>query len=277
MSGADSIPWWSPRSDWGDPDVFQRGAWVSDCWGGRSALRHENGVVMTAGTVAQRGMNRRLAVVVGAALLVLLGLLAPGVARASDRLDQSFTTSTNEDVFRLDVRDTGPPVSLAQTFTAGLTGGLDRIDFLQAGDEGLPNGPLWVEIRNTIPAAPPLVSNFGGQPGARVLARASASIPAFVTGDVEVDFCSPAQVVAGTQYAIVAYTLAANGGTYQFYGSGTYAGGEVWASLAAPPTMSWRNDFDFGPGSAVSLFFQTHVIPTSQGQNTNPGCQGPAR
>lgn len=92
--------------------------------------------------------------------------------------------------------------SHAQTFTAGLSGALDRVDLALAQPTSPSVGPLTVEIRNV---------DDGGAPGTIVLARADvpvASVPPLDQGQafVEVPLDSPATVVAGGQYAIVAYT-----------------------------------------------------------------------
>jgi DNA-binding beta-propeller fold protein YncE len=181
-------------------------------------------------------------------VVVLCVLVEPGVARASgtlDRqLDQSQTDTSGGGSF-IAGPDNALQGSLAQTFTAGVTGGLDRVGLYL--DNGSATGPLTVEIRNT----------SGGAPGSTVLA--SASVPAAsVTpsgGWVGVDFPSPAPVTSGTQYAIVAYTGDTGRKTfYQWFFSGShpYAGGAMWSSPASPPT-TWNDR-----GSS-DLAFETNV------------------
>jgi hypothetical protein len=60
----------------------------------------------------------------------------------------------------------GPEAMMAQTFTAGLSGGLPRVDLAVNTGEALPNSPLAVELRST----------SGGEPSDQVLA--TASVPA---------------------------------------------------------------------------------------------------
>lgn len=210
-----------------------------------------------AGLAQAVGPRRRLLLCgYGGALALLAALLVvPGVARASsDVLDQSQT----QVVFGYAA--VGPGFSggqsLGQTFTAGLTGGLDRVNlYLTApayaeGFPDVPSAPLTVEIRNAA----------GGIPGSTVLA--SASVPASsVTssgGWVEVDFGSPAPVVSGTQYAIVAYTTDTDPNAAYEVGTGgavVYAGGPFFLNSSAPPApTTWE-------GFANSLAFQTYVAP----------------
>jgi hypothetical protein len=128
-------------------------------------------------------------------------------ASAAGTLDQQQTAvGTSAEIF-------GPsflPESQAQTFTAGLTGGLDRVDLsLKQAKVGNSVG-LTVQIRTV----------SGGVPGAVVLASATiapGAIPAVNTplAFVPVTFGPPAPVVAGTQYAIVVYT----GGSDQYCGA----------------------------------------------------------
>ena len=85
-----------------------------------------------------------------------------------------------------------------------------------------------------------------GLPGSAV-----PSLPAFVT----VTFNQPAPVVAGTQYAIVAYTSGAS--NYRWERSVTvdpYAGGVGFSTSFSPPSVFWTsqpNDFAF----------KTYVVP----------------
>jgi hypothetical protein len=177
--------------------------------------------------------------------------LVPGVARASGTLDQSQTDTSGGSV-----PITGPnfltgPASEAQTFTAGLTGGLDRVDLHLLGVSV--TGPLTVEIRDT----------SGGLPGSTVLASASvpaSSVPTSFSW-IEVDFASPAPVTSGTQYAIVAYTADTGqfGGYRWSAGNGdVYSGGAGWRSFASPPSTTWS-------GLTADLAFKTYVSPSASG------------
>ena len=137
--------------------------------------------------------------------------------------------------------------SLAQTFTAGLTGGLDQVD-LKLSKTGTPTQPLTVEIRNAA----------AGSPGGTLLA--SGSIPASAapaTSEfVSLGFATPPAVTAGTQYAIVAYTASANPNRWNWAVDATnpYAGGTAHFQAASPPGPTWIDQ----PGEDLS--FKTYVL-----------------
>ena len=196
-----------------------------------------------------------------ATLIVLCAgcLLAPGVALAGT-LDQQQTDGSggNSAIFS--------GQSDAQTFTAGLSGGVDQVD-LQLGAL-TPTAPLTVEIRNV----------SGGAPGAMVLASQSVpgssvpGSPAFVS----IHFATPAPVVAGTQYAIVAYssTNSSNsyGWAYSPNGANPYTGGGGLYTLTSPPSGAWSplNSTD------TDLAFKTYVVvPTSGPAGPYSGPAGP--
>jgi hypothetical protein len=93
------------------------------------------------------------------------------------------------------------PLSLAQTFTAGRSGGLDRVD-LPLARAAETAGPLTVEIRNVIE---------GVVPGTMVLASESVEATKVPTESqglafIAIRFDEPATVEAGVRYAIVVYT-----------------------------------------------------------------------
>jgi hypothetical protein len=144
-----------------------------------------------------------------------------------------------------------PDQSLAQTFTAGIGGGLDRAD-LHLSKNGTPSLPITVEIRNA----------SGGTPGSTVLA--SASVPASAVSSspgafVPISFTPPAAVVAGTQYAIVAYSSAAVPNIYAWSASLTnpYAAGNGFNTSNSPPSGSWNPLLSF-----LDFTFLTYVAPT---------------
>lgn len=122
-----------------------------------------------------------------------LGIAAPAHAGTLDQQQTIYAGS-------FDLGLNGPDRVAAQTFAAGLTGGLDRVDLpigYEAGCE--PSGPLIVQIRT--------VAN--GLPSGTVLASASLASSQVdnevgaATDFVSVAFASPAPVKAGTAYAIV--------------------------------------------------------------------------
>ncbi|MHB8575667.1 MAG: HYR domain-containing protein [Dehalococcoidia bacterium] len=167
---------------------------------------------------------------------VVIGFVAvPAGSALADTLDQSQTDGSGSPIQITASRHVS---SGAQTFTAGLTGGLDRVDLDLAGDASTP-----VEVEIT--------SASGGKPGGTVLAStslASSSVPEKPLF-VEVDFASPAQVTAGTQYAIVAFTADTSGEDRWYTSPGDpYSSGAEWQDAASPPDGSWfggQSDFAF--------------------------------
>jgi hypothetical protein len=137
--------------------------------------------------------------------------------------------------------------SLAQIFTAGLSGGLDQVDLKLSAGGSPPILPLVVEIRN----AP------GGAPDGTVLASGSvpASAAPATSAFVSLGFATSAAVTAGTQYAIVAYN-ADTGGRFwgwAFDATNPYTTGSAEFQLASPPGPGWNNTGD------SDLAFKTYV------------------
>jgi Ca2+-binding RTX toxin-like protein len=122
--------------------------------------------------------------------------------------------------------------SIAQTFTAGRSGVLDRVDlWLSHLDPA--TQPIHVEIRNV----------SGGAPGATVLGSATvpgSALPPFKPGlpVTAIPLTTPVAVTAGTQYAIVIYTDSSIQYTWVFAAS-PYAGGASWYNTAIPPSGPW--------------------------------------
>src|SRR4051794_1666025 len=171
-------------------------------------------------------------------------LLAPGVA-AAGTLDQQQPA---DDDLALALAPSGSGAG-AQTFTAGITGGLDQGD-LALARIGTPLTYLTVEIRDV----------SGGAPGQAVLAARSIP-PSAVTNTtaqfIPVQFNLPAPVVAGTQYAIVAYSGNSSDNWYDWYlkNSDVYSGGQLFDGGATPPSMSWT------AAPTDDLEFKTFVVP----------------
>jgi Bacterial Ig domain len=189
--------------------------------------------------------------------LIALFAFAPVRAAAqAGTLDQQQTDTSGGNITMGEVPFFGFNASFAQTFTAGLSGELDRVDLpLQGGG----TDPLIVEIRDT----------SGGVPGGTVLA--SASVPASSVPDagfewVAVTFSGPATVQSGTQYAIVAYTTDTLPPGYSWFVGpvDTYAGGATWESPDVPPSSIW-----FGPTNDAA--FKTYVVVAA---NNPPDCSG---
>jgi hypothetical protein len=139
----------------------------------------------------------------------------------------------------------------AQTFTAGMSGGLDQADLLLCCKDGSPTEPLTVEIRNT----------SGGEPGSEVLASASIPMSAVGVADtfVPATFAPPAVVTAGTQYALVVYTEHPTndccGWDYQ-KATDPYSGGVGFVTAEHPPAPPWDSH-----GGGDDFAFKTYVGP----------------
>jgi hypothetical protein len=187
---------------------------------------------------------RRLMVVL--AIAVCVGMPAP--AGATGTLDQQQTIAEG-------LAQIFGGLSRAQTFTPALSGGLDQVDLYLGQDGG--SGPLTVEIRDV----------SGGAPGSTVLASASVpagSVPNFGSSTfVSVPFASPAALLAGSQYAIVAYFDDNSHAYYwSFANADVYPGGAAFTSPATPPTTWSPSDNDFA--------FRTYVVVSNQ----PPNCAG---
>ena len=171
-------------------------------------------------------------------------LLGAAASASAGTLDQQQTNSNvDAGVFANQ--------SLAQTFTAGVTGGLDQADLLLAKTNTIAE-PLTVEIRNTV----------AGAPGTSVLASASIQTSAIATGPafLPVTFATPAAVTAGTRYALVAYTTHAlndwAGWRYQD-ATNPYSGGAGFSTNApVPPQGTWNEQ------AGDDYAFKTLVVPT---------------
>jgi hypothetical protein len=146
----------------------------------------------------------------------------------------------------------------AQTFTNGVTGGLDQVD-LAVRREGAQTTPLQVEIRAV----------SGGVPSGPALASATvpaASLPPFGTvGFFSVPLTSPAPVTAGTQYAIVVSTPSC--GFVNCYvwafgpGANPYPAG--LGLLSRDGGATWTPPNAFG---ATDFAFKTYVLPPPTGK-----------
>ena len=199
-------------------------------------------------------MRGRTAAILTACLAA--GLMAPGVATAGT-LDQQQTGPDNI------TAALWAGLSGGQTFTPGLTGGLDQVD-LHLQKVGAPAAYLTVEIRDV----------SGGVPGQAILAARNISASAITNSTLQfvpVTFNPPAPVSAGTQYAIVAYSAAPTITDQYRWGATTsdaYPGGAAFASVT-PPSSTWT------PISPPSDFvFKTYVVPAPPAP-TPPVTTGP--
>jgi hypothetical protein len=217
---------------------------------------------LISGSHKEEGMMRKSFVsrLSLAASFVATFLLAATASSAfAGTLDQQQTEmNTNVGLFATQ--------SPAQTFTAGITGGLDRADLMLCCKDGSPVEPLTVEIRNA----------SGGEPGTSVLA--SASIPMSALGVdpafVPATFATPAAVTAGTQYALVAYTEHATndccGWNYQS-DTDPYSGGALFVSHEPIPALgNWANQ-----GGDDDYAFKTYVTPPPPSTPSTPPTTAP--
>jgi len=185
-------------------------------------------------------------VVVAAGLLLAL---VPGAAHAGT-LDQQNTgpRTGSTEIFGPGVEDPGGALSVAQTFTADLTGKLDQLD-ISVGRSVTLAHPLTVQIRNVV----------NGAPGDSVLASAFIGEASSVAAWIAVPFSSPATVFAGTQYAIVLFTQGSSVYFADLSTSDSYPRGSAFNTRGQwPPSSSWS---EINPG--YDLLFKTYVVRDS--------------
>ena len=190
----------------------------------------------------RRGLGRLAAVVMS---MVGLAAIAPGAAQAGT-LDQQQTSSLGLGY------QINSGQSVAQTFTAGLSGEIDQVD-LNVDKTGAPTAPLSVEIRPV----------SGGAPGSTVLS--ASTVPASAVGSyppafVQVNFAAPAPVTAGTQYAIDAYAATPQTDRYEWSWGATsdpYPAGASFFIGSSPPSGTWTMD------ASQDLGFKTYVAPVT--------------
>jgi hypothetical protein len=187
-----------------------------------------------------------------AVALVAVGVLALAPAGAfAGTLDQQLTSFTSSDIIA-GPEPSSSARSAAQTFTAGLSGQLDQVD-LPLAKYMQTDGPLTVEIRDVV----------GGAPGTTVLASAAvpaASVPLGGTQQavfVAAPFDSPADVAAGSQYAIVAYTGGDDVYNWGRAAADAYPGGTLFRSRQSPP-LTWSASL------LDDLAFKTYVAQADE-------------
>jgi hypothetical protein len=205
---------------------------------------------MKLGVKAGRVLRVSVLVSVASAAL-LLGAASPAPA---DTLDQQQMSTDGLDT----VTSMGGDYSDAQTFTAGLSGLLDRVDLVV--DQTGAAAPLTVEIRTVASGCPSGTVLASTQLPTADVPERTASKPPFDP----ITFSSPAAVVPGNEYAIVWYS--ASGSTYDTYGSITdvYAGGQgCWSASTPPSTWTTQASWDFA--------FRTYVAPIAASAPGNSG------
>jgi hypothetical protein len=195
-----------------------------------------------------KGLRGRATAALVAGFVVCL--LAPGAASAGTLDQQQTATNSSSAVL-------WTSLSIAQTFTAGITGGLDQVDLLLAR-QGSPPAYLTVEIRDV----------SGGVPGEAVLAARSVPATAITNTTAQfipVQFNPPVSVVAGTQYAVVAYSGNPLNNWYVWYmqPGDPYPGGAGWFSGVSPPSSSWGAE-------GADFAFKTYVVPAAATPTATP-------
>jgi hypothetical protein len=191
-----------------------------------------------------------------AALAVSAALLAFVPSAGAGVLDQSqpgFSTAATV------ISDRN---NLAQTFTNGRTGALDRVDVAIGRSIPSITATLLVEIRalsSGVPSGPALASES--------LPAASVPVAFFPSAFLSVPLAPPAPVTAGVQYAIVASSSSCGLGNCYMEALGTggdpYPAGSGLFSTNAGAT--WAPFSVFG---STDFPFQTYVLqaPTSKQQ-----------
>ena len=167
-------------------------------------------------------------------------------------LDQS-QTGTSTDMADILGPPVGviPPRSVAQTFTAGMSGTLTAVELFLASNGVSDVEPITVEIRDTL----------AGAPGSTVLASTeiAAARVTPVARWVAVAFADPAIVRSGTRYAIVSYT---GGRTVYLWYCGVRTAevsGALWDTSEYPPTVAW--DLVTTDLAAFRTYVQEHRRP----------------
>jgi hypothetical protein len=189
--------------------------------------------------------NRKLGFAVASAVSAAL-LLAPASASAGTLDQQQTVSNLDNGLFSTQ--------SGAQTFTAGITGGLDQadLDLLKAGT---PPATVTVEVRS-VSAGMPTAAVLGS----RTISTSSVGVsPAFVA----VTFAPPVPVTAGTRYALVAYSAGAMGNAVGWRNQDAgdpYSGGDFFLDNAdpLPPGTNWIG----GEDGDDDFAFRTYVAPT---------------
>jgi hypothetical protein len=170
--------------------------------------------------------------------VVGLAILAPAVAVAGTLDQEQASVAGGSD----NVVGTS---ALAQTFTAGISGGLDQVS-LYLYKTGSPTADINIEIRD----------GSGSGPGSNILAGRSLPPSSILTTGafVPVSLAAPVAVVAGTQYAIVVWSSTGNATPYNWGLAATdvYPRGGVFGTSSGP----WMSN------GSLDYAFRTYVVPT---------------
>lgn len=180
-----------------------------------------------------------------ALLAATLGLLPAVSASAVGNLDQQATGTSTRWYYIMN------NVSLAQDFTAGVSGTLDRFT-IDGFAFSSPSAALTANI---------YAVDGSGFPTGSSLASASVTqtaIPTTVT-TIVFDFGTPATVTAGTQYSVVLSTTGS--GEYHFENATSVPAGAKGVKPGAG-NVGWQNYIDSGvTPNQTSFRFATYVSP----------------
>jgi hypothetical protein len=194
------------------------------------------------------------------ALFLSAAVLAMGPSADAGVIDQSqpLVINTVVDVWDSDFA--------AQTFSNGITGGLDQVDLAVARSARAPAPPTFkVEIwrlAGGLPIGPPL-----GTPALASASVAATSLPLrgpIPPGFLSVRFVPPAPVTAGAQYAIVLPELQCSVGINDCFGwyvgppGDPYPAGSGFTDRSAGRLMTWTPLSVLG---STDFAFKTYVSP----------------
>jgi hypothetical protein len=208
-----------------------------------------------ASTGVARSIIKVAAVLAGGAIVALIGAAPGSAGQQAPTLDQEQTQSSDPPY---EIGTGGPGLvgkfEVAQTFTAGLTGPMSQID-VQLSNYNTPCA-VTVEIHSAL---------GNGDPSGEVLASevlSAADLPDSGNAFVSVMFTEPANVVAGTQYAVVLYTPDAPCARVRAASNTSYSGGNV---LVRNFFVTWI------PQVIDDLAFRTYVLTSGGGPGGGGG------
>src|SRR5437773_1790617 len=215
--------------------------------GNSQPLRHFGQVKNSFRTSVSRGS---FAAAVAAALSLAIAVPAQAT---TDTLDQSQTLTMS---FQRQIS------FLAQTFTAGMSGQLDRVSLATDSTTGFAN------IRVSIQTV-----TSGGTPTGTTLGSATAFAGAFTCCRQFHDFAlnPTVSITSGTSYAIVVQTV---GGVFTWYNSSTldaYTGGRLYVGSTWLTGSQWGEDFAFKTWVAASTNSAPSVAADTAAVNVNEG------
>src|SRR5256885_11550955 len=215
--------------------------------GNSQPLRHFCQVKNSFRTSVSRGS---FAAAVAAALSLAIAVPAQAT---TDTLDQSQTLTMS---FQRQIS------FLAQTFTAGMSGQLDRVSLAPDSTTG------FASIRVSIQTV-----TSGGTPTGTTLGSATAFAAAFTCCRQFHDFAfnPTVSITSGTSYAIVVQTV---GGVFTWYNSSTldaYTGGRLYVGSTWLTGSQWGEDFAFKTWVAASTNSAPSVAATTAAVSANEG------